>query len=172
MLARRRVSSSTRPSWALTRSRTSIFLFSISSSLALKAERAERAISSSSLDIWLLKLKLFICWLWGWAGSVGCIFGFSSSLWWSLLALLLFFLLKPQQERERCSSSVELRWGSSGNPIFTDLGLNRSKSFFFGVLMADWERVLCVVKVSLLSLVLCPLLLSLLYFVCFLCLFI
>lgn len=52
------VSSSTRPNWAWTFSLTSSFFFSISSSLALKVERADLDISSSSLDRLLLKLRL------------------------------------------------------------------------------------------------------------------
>lgn len=57
-MAKRLVSSSTRPNWACTFSLTSSFFLSISSSLALKVESADLDISSSSLDIWLLKLRL------------------------------------------------------------------------------------------------------------------
>lgn len=64
----------------MTRSRTSSFLFSISSSLALKVERADLDMSSSSTDSWLLKLRLpERCWLsccrggcdWGCGGGSG-----------------------------------------------------------------------------------------------------
>uniref|UniRef100_A0A2P2QNX8 Uncharacterized protein MANES_08G022200 n=1 Tax=Rhizophora mucronata TaxID=61149 RepID=A0A2P2QNX8_RHIMU len=58
IMAKRLVSSSARPNWAWTFSLTSIFFLSISSSLALNVERADLDISSSSLDIWLLKLRL------------------------------------------------------------------------------------------------------------------
>lgn len=80
MVAKRLVSSSTRPNWAWTFSLTSIFFLSISSSLALKVERADLDISSSSLERLLLKLRLPVefcttscCdWDWDWDWDCDC----------------------------------------------------------------------------------------------------
>lgn len=90
MVDKRLVSSSIRPSWAWTFSLTSIFFFSISSSFALKVDRADLDISSSSLVMVPLKLKLPEIW-------PDCIRDcwFSSVFWVCIIALLFLSTENP-----------------------------------------------------------------------------